>query len=153
MISSASTPSFSRLLVTGLVMSVMICAVPFSADAQTTKTKKTVNKTCIQTAVDVREAAVMISFTDFNGQIVAALTERKAALNTAWGLTDTAARRVAIKKAWSDWKADRKAANTELKTEKLAAWATFKETAKTSCKVEVPKEDSLEKETAGSLTL
>jgi hypothetical protein len=115
--------------------------------------KKEVNLTCMQTAVDARETAVAAAFTGFNTDVQAALTARKAALNTAWGLSDKAARGAAVKKAWMDWKSASKAAHMKLKKERKAAWSTFKTTAKTTCKEVLPKEEGEGKDAAGTVSL
>jgi hypothetical protein len=154
-----NTKAISNTFVVGAVMTSlimgMIAFVPFSAHAETDgmKTKKTVNLTCMQTAVGVREDALADAFEGFNEDVMAALTARKTALNTAWGMTDKVERAKAIKAGWTAWKTAKKAAHTDLKTDRKKAWDTFKTTAKTSCKEVTPKEEGLEKDAAGSIAL
>lgn len=117
------------------------------------KNKTTVNLTCMQTAVDTREEAIVKSFTNFTTDISEALTDRKDALHDAWGITDKSSRNTAVKKAWTDWKTAKKEAHTDLKAARKSAWETFKTTAKSSCKETLPKDEGLEKDAAGSVSL
>ena len=77
-------------------------------------TPKTVNLTCMQTAVDTREDAIISAHTAYNTAIMSGLTARKNALHDAWGLTDGTARKTAIKSAWSTWKSVHTAARGDL---------------------------------------
>jgi hypothetical protein len=112
----------------------------------------TVNRTCMATAVGVREASVKTAWTTFSGSMVTGLDKRATALIAAWnGSADGS--NSAIKTAWSTWRADNKAAHTKLRTDRKAAWETFKKTAKDSCKVTTPKEEGLGKEAKDSVEL
>lgn len=113
----------------------------------------TVDRTCMSTAVVARENSVASAWTTFNTDIIAALTDRKNALIAAWNMTDTKTRNTAIESAWKEWKTEKKSATTELKSDRKAAWDTFKNTAKSSCKVEVPKSEGLEKSASDSIAL
>lgn len=117
-----------------------------TSTATSTKDRKKakLNQTCMQTAVDTREAAILKAFKDSNTRTVDALTIRGTALHDAWGLTDQKARNTAIKNAWSTWKSAKKADNKSLANDRKSAWTTFKATAKNSCKITLPKEDSAE---------
>lgn len=115
--------------------------------------KKTVDTACMQDAVAAREAAISESWADFSEVITEALAARSEALDEAWGLADAKSQKAAVKTAWSDWKEISKAAHTAMKEDRKAAWDTFKTTAKTTCKVSVPKEESLGKDTSGSIAL
>jgi hypothetical protein len=117
------------------------------------KAKKNVDLSCMQTAVGVREDTIAKAFEGFNSDMMAGLSARKSALNTAWGMTDGPARKAAIKKAWMDWKGAKKSAHMDLKSDRMKAWDTFKNTVKTSCKETLPKEEALEKDAAGSVAL
>ena len=139
----------------GVIISALIASTfafaPMFAEAKTPKAA--VNLTCMQTAVGVREDALATAFKGFSDDVMAALAARKAALNTAWGMSDGMARKAAIKSAWTAWKTAKKAAHTELKTDRKKAWDTFKTTAKNTCKEVTPKEEGLEKDTAGTVAL
>ncbi len=112
-----------------------------------------VNLTCMQTAVDVREDAIIDAFTTFNDDVSEALTARKTALHTAWGLTERTARNTAIKSAWATWKTMHKSALKDLKEDRKAAWDTFKTTAKTTCRETLPADEALSKDASGSISL
>jgi hypothetical protein len=136
---------------------VTVVFFAFSAEAAIRKGANTTvsaeTLTCMQTAVDTRETALMTAFDSFNADVKSALTDRKAALNAAWAMSEGTARSAAIKEAWSDWKAAKKTAHSELKKDKTAAWTTFKTTAHTTCKETLPKQEILEKETSGTISL
>ena len=114
---------------------------------------KNVDASCMQTAVDTREASLSTSWSTLSSSMTSALSSRKSALNTAWGLTDVAARNKALATAWKDWKSASKAANTTMRTDRKATWDAFKTTAKDSCKVTTPKDEALPKDEAGAIAL
>lgn len=121
--------------------------------ASSTKTTSTTTLNCMQTAVNVREAAVGTSFDTMHTAVKAALAARKTALNDAWGMSDKVARNKAIKTAWTKWKVDNKGAHTKLRVDRKKAWETFKGTVKTTCKETLPKEEALERDSAGQISL
>lgn len=90
----------------------------------------TVDISCVSLAVSTREDAIMKAWTSFNTEVTSTLTERKAGLVTAWGLTDAKERRAEIKKIWDSSKKDKKAAGAEFKKTKRAAWDEFKKASK-----------------------
>ncbi len=119
-----------------------------------TKVKKSnVNLSCMQTAVETRETALLDGFGEFHDAVEESLTKRKAALKTAWGINKVSDRAKAIKTAWIAWKKDHKSALSELRADRKAAWETFKSTAKNSCKETVPADEVLSTDTAGSISL
>ena len=88
----------------------------------------TVNRTCMATAVSVREASIKTAWTTFSGSMLSNLDQRSTALVTAWnGSADGS--RDAIKTAWSAWRTDTKAAHTKLRSDRKATWETFKKAA------------------------
>lgn len=113
----------------------------------------TVDRTCMATAVAVRETSVATAWTTFSTKMLTNLTNRKNSLVAAWNIADTTARNQALTTAWKTWKTAKKSAHEQLKSSRKAAWDTFKATAKASCKVEVPKQEGLEKTSADSISL
>lgn len=111
-------------------------------DKMSSSTPK-VDAACMQTAVENREIAITGAWTTFTSAIVSALESRKTALYSAWGMSDAKARGAAIKTTATTWKSANKKAHEELRKSRGAAWETFKKTAKDSCKMPVPKEESL----------
>ncbi len=101
-----------------------------------TKTEKTIDLPCVQSAVAVRESAIQKAFTAYSGSVSTALTARATALNTAWGMTVGTERRAARKSAWEAYRTSVQSARTTMKTAKKSAWEAFK-TASKACKVEV----------------
>lgn len=89
--------------------------------------------TCIQNAIEKRDAAIILAFDKFASSIKAALEARKTALKDAFAKTDKKERRAAIKKVWNDWKIALKNNRANLTKEKKAAWQQFK-TDQKSCK-------------------
>src|SRR3989344_9539277 len=61
---------------------------------------KTVNVSCVSTAVGSREDALLSAWSKFDDAVTAVLAARKSALISAWALTDAKARKKAVKDAW-----------------------------------------------------
>ena len=142
-----------RAFISSLVVAVFVFTA-MSAEAAIRKgTASAETLTCMQSAVDTRETAMMTAFDSFHTDVKAGLTARKSALGLAWAMSDGAERTTAIKSAWTAWKTAKKEAHTELKADKKAAWTAFKNTAKTTCKETLPKQEALEKETSGTIAL
>ena len=116
----------------------------------TTMTHGGANIPCVQSAVDVREGAIGDAFSAFSSAESAALSARKSALHDAWGLTNSAARRAARNKSWSDFHTANSAAYSTLRSARKIAWSTFA-TSSASCKA--PVVESITQEGAGSLGL
>ncbi|MFN3692627.1 MAG: hypothetical protein ACK4SL_00835 [Candidatus Paceibacteria bacterium] len=112
----------------------------------------TIDRTCMAAAVATRESAIKTAWTTFTSSITTALDKRAAALASAWGASADG-NREAVKKAWTDWKKDKQAAHTKLRTDRKGAWDAFKKTAKDSCKMTTPKEEGLEKSGSDSINL
>ncbi len=140
----------ARVGSTGLNRSATSTAT--STHASSTR-PRAVDATCMSTAVDVRETSLISAWGDLNTSLTAALTERKEALIDAWAMTDTAERNKALKTAWATWKTDKKEAHTEFKSDRKAAWDTFKATVKSECKVKLPKEEATEKAAKDSIAI
>ena len=88
---------------------------------------------CLQTAVQTRENTIITTWSTFSSALSAAHTSRSSALFTAYGSSDAATQRTAIKKIWSDFKTADKNARTALKASRKDAWMTFKADVK-KCK-------------------
>jgi hypothetical protein len=110
-----------------------------------TRASSTVNISCMAEAVETREDALMASWIDLNEDLSEALTDRKEALMEAWDIDRQSDRTKAIREAWKNWKDDKKAAHAEFRSDRKATWQTFNKTAKSTCKMTLPKEESLEK--------
>ena len=129
-----------------------------STNATSTREQKgnrggNIDATCVQSAVDVRETALASAWSTFTSSITSALGTRKTALHDAWGATDIGSRNTALMNAWKTWQMGDKSAHEALKMARKAAWETFMSTAKGSCKVQMPQNESLGGDGKGSISL
>lgn len=81
--------------------------------------------TCVQTAVEKRDAAIIAAFDTFSAAAKNLLTVRKDELVAAWALTDAKARRLAIKAAWAKYSKGLKEARDAFKKTKKSAWTQW----------------------------
>lgn len=93
---------------------------------------KTVDATCMVTAVEKRENAIIAAFAAFTKAGEAALVARRDSLKTAWVLT-AEERTAGVKTAWETYKEEAKATRAALQAGRKAAWKQFKIDAK-ACK-------------------
>lgn len=112
-----------------------------------------VDATCMQGIVATRESSLQSAWSTLNTNIVDALDVRAAALNTAWGVSETGARNSAIKSAWSDWKKAHRDAFSTMRQARRDAWETFRKAARDTCKTSIPKEEGLSSDSAGSVSI
>ena len=159
MIQETYTPSF-KIIFVGIIAVLLGVIAPLSTltaearEARETRSTRTVaDATCMQTAIDTREAALMAAFDTFTTDVKAALTARKSALHDAWGQSDVATRNTDIKNSWKTWKSAHKEAFKDLKTARKSAWDAFKGTVKTTCKADLPKDEALTTDGSGSVSL
>lgn len=124
-----------------------------STESRKDKVKKDVDITCMQTAVDTREASLVSAFGTFHDDMEEGLDARKSALNTAWGLTVAKDRALALRDAWKAWKTDQRDALKTFKDARKSAWDTFRNTAKSSCKETLPADEALLKDESGSISI
>ncbi len=81
--------------------------------------------TCIQTALEKRENAIIAAYNKKTAAIKAALEQRKIALKEAWGKPTVRERVLARVKAWQAFKTAQYKANKTYQTESKAAWQQF----------------------------
>lgn len=96
----------------------------------TTGAETTAVITCMQTAVETRDTAIIAAFDTYSAAVKSTLTARKTALKAAWAIADRKERRTAIMTAWKDYKTAIKDAKSALKTAKKTAWDAFKAASK-----------------------
>ncbi len=153
------TRTLSVLFVAAFAACLAILVFTSSAEASTSRgrnassTAATVDASCVQTAVDTREDALMAAWDTFGEAIGTALGARKSALHDAWGLSDRVARNKAIVAAWKEWRTDSKDAYKEVRGDRKSAWDAYKKTMKSECRTDVPKDEVLGKDEAGSIAL
>jgi hypothetical protein len=109
------------------------------------RASSTVDISCMAEAVATREDALMTAWDDLGEAISDALADRKEALMDAWDIDNQSDRTKAVREVWKEWRNDKKAAHTEFRSDRKAAWQAFNKTAKSTCKMTLPKDESLEK--------
>lgn len=87
--------------------------------------EQTLDTACMSTAVDTRDTAVISAEASLHTAWSAALATRKDSLKTAWALSDTTARRQAIRAAWKAYRTSRSAAWKAWTTGRNGAWKTW----------------------------
>ena len=123
-------------------------------NASATKPVAMKDLSCVQGAVLARETAITASWTTFNISMVSALTKRADGLVAAWKVTNVKDRSKELKTVLAAWKTGSKNAHTTLKTDRKAAWASYRTTMKTECKLtKLPKEDAEPRDATGAVTL
>lgn len=155
--SRAATPDLQTLTQQLQTLSATLNSLKMRGENASSSPRRTststVDRTCMSTAVVTREDSIATAWTTFNTKVTTALTNRKNSLIAAWNISDTKARNTAVESAWRAWKSEKKSATDQLKRDRKAAWETFKTTAKSSCRVEVPKSEGLEKSSSDSISL
>ena len=112
------------LLVVGIL--VVSSATAFAAEAATTRTKtKKANPTCVATAIDKREAALVKGYETSRNSIIAAFKVRATALKDSWKQPEAKNRQGGVKRAWETFRESRKAARGAWAEAHKAAWAEF----------------------------
>ncbi len=96
-------------------------------------------------AVEKRDNAIIAAVGVYSSTMTTALTTRRDALKAAWQIADNAQREAALKAAHNAFKGTWKKARQAMNDARKAAWKTFRQEAKTNCKVNVTgSESSLE---------
>ncbi|NMC51130.1 hypothetical protein GYA54_00150 [Candidatus Kuenenbacteria bacterium] len=138
------------LILTITLMSVLVLPVLAGEHATTStstppawglkkKTAETTDWACVKTAVAKRESAVFSAYSIKSDAIKVALNNKKAALNEAYGKTDSKERIKARIKAWADYKLAVKNTNKVYRDAVNAAWKQYK-TDRKACKLNVEME-------------
>jgi len=85
---------------------------------------------CIRREVTKRETSLITALDVYHSEIRGIIKTRNAALKEAWVVDDRAARKIAIKTAWTNFRAGMKTATGTRAATKKSAWATFRENRK-----------------------
>lgn len=101
--------------------------------------KPTPNVSCIVTAINTRDTAVIAARDAQYRALVNALQARMSALQAAWKQGDAKTRRVALKAAWQDYNNAARTASKAYNSARNAAWKQYSTDNKT-CKA--PSDDS-----------
>lgn len=119
------------------------------SSTKASSTRPVVNRSCMQEAVNTREATILAAFEGFNTSMIDAMKKRQTAFSSVWTTTEIT-NSSKYKGIWSDWRQSTEAARKELRADREAAWKTFRETATKSCKAKLPKEESSTQETGNT---
>lgn len=127
-----------KTLFIGLVISLLVVGVLLGANSQATTTisvtAPTFDSACMQSATSVRDDAIIAAIGPYSSAVSAALAVRRDALNVAWGNTDPKARNAALKAATNAYGKSIGNAKKTLAKAKAAAWKTYQQTVKNTCK-------------------
>ncbi len=95
------------------------------------KPRPVVDTACMVKAVDTRDTAIISAFGSYSTSVQSALMARKDGLKAAWALSDTKARREALRKVWNDYRTSFRLARRTLRDARNVAWSQYKTDAKT----------------------
>ena len=98
--------------------------------AQAKKVVSPAKASCVQSAVAKRETATIAAFDLHTTQMRNILGTKKEALNSAWGKTEVAQRRTAIKSAVKSFRSSRIEVRKTFKASQKSAWDLFKDEQK-----------------------
>ncbi len=135
MIKKISVASVATYVMMALAMPVLAqtsTSTPATSTPATTtppvvKGKKRVDLVCMQNAVVKRDDSVLKGLDSYYAAAKAALTARKDALKSAWGIEDAKARKEALRAAWKNYREAIRKARHDFRSVKRDAWKQFKE--------------------------
>jgi hypothetical protein len=137
--------TFNKVVV--VISASIVMAGSFTAFAQERGEKKgnsaldAATLTCVQTAIDVRDNAIIAAWDVQYPAVKTALQTRQAALKSAWMQTDQKTRREATRSAWNAYKESVKSARATMKAAHKSAWTAF-ESARKACSPKATKDDN-----------
>ena len=127
-----------KIIIIGLFAAFVLMAgsSPVVYAQNTGARSTTLNSSCIVSAVEKRENAIITAQDSLSVTMKTSLEKRKTALVAAWGMTVAKDRRQARLAAWNTFRTEQKTdRQTHLASQKVA-WQQFKTDAK-ACKVDV----------------
>jgi hypothetical protein len=143
--SQAAAPDLQTLTQQLQTLSAQVESLKLRTSSSTPRVKNassTVDRTCMATAVAAREDSIATAWSAFSKMQVDTHANRKLKLIEAWNMTDAKARNQALTATWKTSRSNMQSAREQLNKTRTGAWEIFKSTAKSSCKTELPKEDS-----------
>lgn len=84
-----------------------------------------VDLSCVQTAVEKRDNAVISAWEQYTPKVKTALEKRRDALKSAWAIEENAARQQALMDAWQAYRSEVQKARHEMRAGRQSAWKTF----------------------------
>ena len=134
--------TLTKFAVTFGAVSVVLAALPAAAQEKGNNAALSATAlSCMQTATDVRDNAIIAAWDVQYPAIKTALQTRQASLKAAWTQTDAKTRRAATKAAWNAYKKSAKSARAAMKASHKAAWTKF-EADKKACSPKATKDDN-----------
>lgn len=117
-------------LLATLALSAAATDAPSSPRPSPAVGARAVDLACMQAAVEKRDNAIIAAFDTFSVTVKSALTTRRDALKAAWGITDRAQRRAALRSAWSAFHVARRTAFRTFRSARHSAWVRFRADAR-----------------------
>jgi hypothetical protein len=108
-----------------------------------------VDRSCMQGAVNTREASIKNAFSTYTNSITAALDKRVTAFSSVWSGTEVSSNET-YRSIWGTWKKSNEEARKKLRSEREVAWKTYRETATKTCKAKLPKEETAQQDAGTS---
>ena len=105
---------------------------------------RNVDITCMKTAVEKRENALLVAYDVYSGKLRAARETRKTDLLAAWSVQDPKERHAAVKAAWEKFRQGVKTAAGEWNQNRKTIWIQFAQDAK-NCRASAAETQDLEK--------
>jgi len=106
----------AKIALLGAILSLALSTTAFAA----------LDTSCMVTAVDKREDAIISAWDTYAANYKAALETRQTALLAAWTDTNKATRRAAVRNAWRNFRKSRRATWRTRRSAILSAWRQFK---------------------------
>lgn len=122
--------STQQAITAAVIMGALALPVAAQTPSPAARSARSVNLACMQASVEKRDNAMVAAFDAFSASARSAFIARRDALKAAWGITDRAQRRAALRNAWSAFRASRHAARGAFRTARHAAWTQFRTDAR-----------------------
>ncbi len=115
------------------LLGAVFTVTPVFAQQSAAKAPSKIDVPCIQNAIDIRDTALANMVNDWSSSAKNALEARREALKDSWSIAEYKKRRIAQRKAWSDYGKVLRSANAGKAKERSRAWRQFEHDRK-ECK-------------------
>ena len=113
-----------------LGISVLLANSSVFAQQGISKAPRDADISCIQYLIDERDTSLANMTVSWSSSVKEALEARRDAEKASWDIPDYKQRRVAQRKAWSDYGKVLRYANNQKKKERVSAWKKFEHNRK-----------------------
>lgn len=113
-----------------LLAGVMCIGFPVLAQDAISKGTPKIDVSCIQNAIDERDNSLVTMVDVWSSSVKSALETRRDLERASWDIPGYKERRLAQRKAWSDYGKVLRYANNEKKKERVSAWKKFEHNRK-----------------------